>query len=297
MPGDPNLFVVGAPKCGTTAVYEFLRRQSWCFMPAVKEPHYFAAQVSTTSLGTTGRLINSETAYRNLYVAAGTQTYRGDASTSYLHTPGCADAIHRRFPNSWILVYIRDPTDRAVSHYWNMVRDGTERRTFEVAIAQELDVGEPRWSHAYVRCSLYADAIEEYQRLFGSRVYVGFADRLRGNWEAEIASLSAHLGVPETDLARVDRLEENVASLPRGRAGRVVLHPRVRQAARRVVPVQLRTVVYKAAVRPVPKPAVDDGSRQMLGAVFSEDASELRRILGVSSLPWGMRASRAEGAP
>ena len=45
----PNFFIVGAPKCGTTALYEYLRPHPNIFMPKVKEPHFFATDLGTVS--------------------------------------------------------------------------------------------------------------------------------------------------------------------------------------------------------------------------------------------------------
>ncbi len=37
----PNLYIVGAPKCGTTSVAEYLRKHPQVFIPEMKEPHFF----------------------------------------------------------------------------------------------------------------------------------------------------------------------------------------------------------------------------------------------------------------
>ena len=47
MAAKPNFFIVGAPKCGTTALYEYLRPHPNVFMPEIKEPHYFAKDLGT----------------------------------------------------------------------------------------------------------------------------------------------------------------------------------------------------------------------------------------------------------
>ena len=38
----PDFFVVGAPKCGTTSLYDYLKSSDNIFLPKVKEPQYFA---------------------------------------------------------------------------------------------------------------------------------------------------------------------------------------------------------------------------------------------------------------
>ena len=53
----PNFFIVGAPRAGTTSLYEYLRRIPGVFMPSVNEPHYFSYD----------SLIASDTQTKNLY--------------------------------------------------------------------------------------------------------------------------------------------------------------------------------------------------------------------------------------
>ena len=77
--GRPNFFIIGAPKCGTTALYEYLRTHPRVFMPQIKEPHYFAADFPTY------RTIHTEPEYLRLFSPARPeQTAVGEASVFYL---------------------------------------------------------------------------------------------------------------------------------------------------------------------------------------------------------------------
>ncbi|HEX2249085.1 MAG TPA: sulfotransferase domain-containing protein, partial [Gemmatimonadales bacterium] len=66
----PNFFIVGAPKCGTTALYEYLRLHPHVFMPELKEPHFFAKD-----LGTYPRIKTLEV-YTQLFSGATDQHHR-----------------------------------------------------------------------------------------------------------------------------------------------------------------------------------------------------------------------------
>ena len=77
----PNFFIVGAPKCGTTALYEYLRAHPNVFMPELKEPHFFAKD-----LGGYPRIKTLE-AYRELFEARAAQHLAvGEASVYYLRS-------------------------------------------------------------------------------------------------------------------------------------------------------------------------------------------------------------------
>ena len=125
----PNFFIVGAPRAGTTSLYRYLRRHPQVFMPAVKEPHFFAN-------------INPDPDQRHLFPAMdegqyvrlfrGALHYRaiGEASPSYLVTKGAAERIKARVPNAKIIMLLRDPTERAFSHYLMDIRDGLQSLPF-----------------------------------------------------------------------------------------------------------------------------------------------------------------------
>ena len=42
----PNLFIIGAPKCGTTFLYYYLRQHPDIFFPSFKEPHFFGSDLN-----------------------------------------------------------------------------------------------------------------------------------------------------------------------------------------------------------------------------------------------------------
>src|SRR5690349_21884975 len=79
--GKPNFFIVGAPKCGTTALYEYLRPHPNVFLPRVKEPHFFA-----TDLGTYPA-VKTRAAYDRLFAdSLAEHTRVGEASVYYLRS-------------------------------------------------------------------------------------------------------------------------------------------------------------------------------------------------------------------
>ena len=101
----PNLFIVGAMKCGTTAWYEYLRSHPHIFMSVPKEPTFFALDVPNW------RKIRSEEEYRKLYAHSGTAKVVGEASTTYLVSATAANAIRASNPEAKILIFLRDQAE------------------------------------------------------------------------------------------------------------------------------------------------------------------------------------------
>ena len=100
-----NLFIVGAPKCGTTAWYSYLQDHPDIFFPDIKEPHFFASDLPrmqwTTSLEQ----------YESLFDRAGSAKARGEASVMYLYSDRAAEEIARYNPDAKILVFLRDQVE------------------------------------------------------------------------------------------------------------------------------------------------------------------------------------------
>jgi len=106
----PNFFIVGAPKCGTTALYEYLRPHPRIFMSEVKEPHFFAKD-----LGTYPRIKTPED-YTRLFAASTDEHLRvGEASVYYLRSGVALKNIHAFNPAAKIIAMFRNPVDMVYS--------------------------------------------------------------------------------------------------------------------------------------------------------------------------------------
>jgi hypothetical protein len=125
----PNFFIVGAPKCGTTALYEYLRPHPNIFMPTLKEPHFFAKD-----LGTYPRVKTPED-YDALFASATDQHLRvGEASVYYLRSSVAIPAIRQFNPDALIIAMFRNPVDMVYSFHSQLVYVGEETvNDFETA--------------------------------------------------------------------------------------------------------------------------------------------------------------------
>src|SRR5437763_505157 len=101
----PNLFVVGAPKAGTTSLWLYLDRHPDIWMAPVKEPQFFSG------------LWYDQDSYLRLFAPGARFKLRGEASPSYLAKAGVAEASKRVSPDARIVIMLRDPVERAYSKY------------------------------------------------------------------------------------------------------------------------------------------------------------------------------------
>lgn len=104
----PNLFIVGAPKCGTTAWAEYLSTHPDIFFSRVKEPQYFCSDFNCCSF-------HSEAEYLKLFEASGSAKVAAEASPRYLQSQVAADRIREFNPDAKIIILLRNQEEQLPS--------------------------------------------------------------------------------------------------------------------------------------------------------------------------------------
>jgi hypothetical protein len=206
----PNLFVVGAPKAGTTFVHEALRLAENTYMSEVKEPGFFTSREYRLGL---------EHYVGAYFQGAHGHTSRGESTPWYLYSEEALDRI-AGLPVPWVpkvVVLVRRPADRALSMYRDQHRRGLEARTFPEAITQELAAlgrGELAADvrQRYVWGGHYTEHIRRWQDTFGPGAVqiLAFEDLTSdqaGLWAALGSFLQHDLGPPTFD--RVSERDRN----------------------------------------------------------------------------------------
>jgi hypothetical protein len=176
----PNFFIVGQPKSGTTAFYEFLGAHPEIFVPERKEVHYFCTDFHRENAAVHGTPlhfpIRTEADYLALFHAWNGERVVGEASVHYLYSAEAAREIHRFAPDAKILVFLRNPADFLFSwHAHSLVSNGETIESFEEALAAEEDrrqgrrltslVKVPSYLHYSARVR-YAEQIARFLELF-----------------------------------------------------------------------------------------------------------------------------------
>lgn len=117
----PNFFIVGAPKCGTTALHAYLRTHPNVFLCQPKEPNYFATDFPTQ------RYVTDERDYLRLFKDATTADSRvGEASAWYLYSKEAIPNIRRFEPEARVIAMVRNPLSMVPSLHGMLVRNFAE---------------------------------------------------------------------------------------------------------------------------------------------------------------------------
>ena len=132
---QPNFFIVGAPKCGTTALSEYLREHPNVYISKIKEPHYFADDFRAGNLKPGDAPINSLEKYLSLFDEVKEEHQAiGEASASYLSSAVAIKNIYQFNPQAKIIVMLRNPVDLVYSYHSQIVFNlGENEPDFEKA--------------------------------------------------------------------------------------------------------------------------------------------------------------------
>lgn len=217
-----DFIVIGAQKAGTTTLFDHLREHSGLELPAGKEAPFFSDDARFARgmpdylsrvfpFGDPAKLWGTVTPQ---YMVGGVLG-RGPRSAPQQDDPPVI-TVPRRIralcPDARLIAILRDPTERAFSHYRQTVLYGWEQRPFEQAIEESLrpaalEVGRERPSEpaGYVVWGEYGRILEPYFELFGTdRVLVVFTEELAHDPAALLARIYAFLGADPAKAATVD---------------------------------------------------------------------------------------------
>ena len=130
----PSFLVIGAQRCGSTSLYRYISMHPQVLPALRKEVHYFDFQYGK---GRAWYLAHFPGAHRRL--TGGRRTITGEASPYYMVHPLAPERVRAFNPEMKLIAILRDPVDRALSHYHHEVRHRVEPLTFEEAIDIERE--------------------------------------------------------------------------------------------------------------------------------------------------------------
>lgn len=198
----PGIVVAGAMKAGTTSLFRFLAGHPGLAPARGKEPHFFDRH-----------LHRGVDWYRRQFVAAGRRPGAvGLEATPYLMAePRAPQRVRTVAPAARIVFLLRDPVDRAFSHYHNNRRLGREPLSFEHALAAEdgrltgeearlladpAAMSERHRLYSYRRRGLYAEHIQRWLANFpAAQILVVDSARLRAEPAAVVAEVLQFAGL------------------------------------------------------------------------------------------------------
>ena len=223
----PNFLVIGAAKSGTTAMFHALKQHPQIFMSPVKEPRFFALKGERPNYCGWGdeEFYNRRAVYRlhdyvRLFNAVRGQIALGEATTEYLERSDLTAAqIQRHIPHARLIAILRQPAERAYSHYIMARSQGRERLTFSAALAAEGERVRLNWASNWrLRGSgfYYRLLLPFFERFPREQIRVYLYEDWNSRPSEVLRGIYRFLNVDDAFLPRSAR--NNVSFLPRSHA-------------------------------------------------------------------------------
>jgi hypothetical protein len=206
----PDFFIVGHHKSGTTALYEMLRRHPQIFMPALKEPRFFATDLRFRfEPAASGRLPQTLEEYLTLFEGATPEQRVGEASPSYLTSHTAASAIAAVQPAARCIAILREPASFVRSLHLQLVQERVEAEPdLRRAISKEGVVRDGRRVLRYSDHVHYVEQLRRFHAVFPpEQVLVLIYDDFRLDNEAAVRTVLRFLDVD--DSAPIEVAEAN----------------------------------------------------------------------------------------
>jgi hypothetical protein len=278
----PDLFIVGAPKTGTTSLYEYLKGHPEVFMSAAKEPRFFAPDLAVEWAGHDLRYPRDLDRYLALFEDATTEKRLGEASVRYIYSEQAPRLIKDFQPDAYVVVGLRDPVELIYALHNQSVSEGIEPLAdFEAALAAEperlrgenLPVDMHPLHTVYLERGKLAARLRAWREVFGAeRVHVFVFEDLVRDPEAVFRALLEFLEI-DPDYRPPAFEAFNASHQPRSRLLRRLTDTRPAQfLAWKVLPRiigdagahRLARAVTRANRRPSPRPSMSPQLRDRL---------------------------------
>ncbi len=291
----PNLFIIGAAKAGTTALYDYLAQHPQVFLSRVKEPMFFSREENYA---------RGLDWYEDVYFE-GAEDFpvRAEATPHYLYwsekvAPRIKEVYGER-PVKFIVSF-RDPVSRAYSWYWNMVREGREDLDFYEALqAEECRLNQNRHElyqlgsmvYGYSAGSRYASLLQPYLELFSrENFFFVFQDDLRSRVNETCKEIFNFLGIESS--IQIKTSNSNPAAMPRSRLLHKILRRRslfkgfVKLLMPGGVRRPLKKKMLRANLKATPYVPLDPQLAHELRLTYRTEIERLEKITGRELSSW-----------
>ena len=268
---SPNLFLLAAPRSGSTQLSAWLASHPDIDLPAIKEPNHFSEHefpedfVRDTKLNDVvpedyvARLSKKQmqfaifrkrSHYEYLFEDL-TSRWIMDASTTYLHCPEAAAKIKAYAPNAKLIILTRDPVSRALSHYRLATRIGQTTRTLKEELEAEVKGVTPLPGRFLLRPSRHGAAIERYRDMFPESqiLEVTFED-LISDTDNVLRSIAVFLNISKDDF-NISVEKKNSGDSPRFRSLNAwLMSSGIKTRLRRILPTSVKSNLKRIYFKP-----------------------------------------------
>ncbi len=212
-----DFLCIGAQKAGTTTLHDILNQNPDLCLPQKKETHFFSRETMFSQ---------GKNYYKSFFDIKSQHRFFGEIDPEYSYFSDSAKKIYEMFGMTKIIFIIRNPVERAFSHYLMTKRRGLETLSFEEAMAKEserMQTDNDKMHFSYKSRGYYLQQYEAFEKCFGSQnIKVILFEDFINDTHKNVKSISEFIGLSEC-YYETDQVS-NPASSPRLKVVQDVLY-------------------------------------------------------------------------
>lgn len=270
----PDFVVIGAMRSGTTTLSRVLRDMPGVAMAPGKETHFFDDHYA-----------RGLDWYGGLFSGLAESAVVGEATPNYMHDDLAMERLLSDLPGALLVAILRNPIDRAWSHYWFNLSREKETLDFEAAIEAEpsrmVASSFDRRVFSYVSRGRYANQLLPLiERAGRGRVHIVYMEDFLEEPASELASLLRFLGV------KIDHEKLGTYRMPQVNKYVEFRSVRMRDIAKRLPPPLKRIVSRLNAKATVGYPEMSEKTRKAMRQVFADTVHQTALLVGREPHRW-----------
>lgn len=276
----PNFFIIGTSRGGTTSLYNYLEGISEIYLAPRGETGYFFPKIFQES--------DSKKKYLRLFENFESKKARGEYA-GYLEYPESAQLIKTTIPDAKIIISLRDPIERAFSHYLGALRSHDEFASFDetfkkymMPINEESDF----YNH-YIKPGRYYENVKMFLDVFGKKnVKIIIFEEFTNDTHIIFREVLDFLGIDAEIPPNVGKTY-NAYAEPLGKVGTTLVQNKsINKFAKKILPAGLRVALLRLLTnKRGGKPEILDNHKKILEEFYKDDSKKLEKLLGYK-LPW-----------
>ena len=291
----PNFLIIGASKCGTTALYYYLKQHPEISFSDLKEPKYFSSvNKSFPHNGIGDRsvdkyVIKSLTEYKALFADVDNKRV-GEASPDTLYFfDKTASHIKETLGDVPIVIMLRNPVRRAFSAFMYLKRDSREKLNFRDGLLAENKRLKDNWDFiwGYKKCGLYYNQVKSFTDNF-SNVKVVLQEDLKNDTSATLEDIYSFLELDEKFKTDVS-IKHNESGTPNNIFSKFLLSRNnifstvIRELMKRFIP---RDLLEKVASKSLERMSILEKDEIALKTYFFNDICKLEKLINKDLSSW-----------
>ena len=264
---DPNFFIVGAPKSATTNISYYLNQHDQVFMPEELEPYYFARL--DIPIDHYRYVFRDKAKYLKLFKGENKKAI-GESSPVYLYCPNSALDIKKHFPESKIIISLRNPIEIAQSQYFSSMFVRSQKKEFSQVINESKILLEQKKFRVdnVLEAGFYSKHILRFKEIFPEdQIKIVIFEEYISNIIPTIESILKFLDIDE--MIEFTEPAKGAYRVPKNKISKTLLDSDTfRRLSRKIIPnVSRQKIGEKYFVRETKKPSMSSKDRKSNSAI------------------------------